>query len=679
MKRTLAILALSLLALPAAAERLAISPDGPRSLPRGAWVADGPTLSAPEHPLAPRLSVGPGAVLSVTLPGGESLRMVPAGITTRTARPLSLPLAEPVLHLGQSPSGLLVPEAAFVSDSWIGVDESFLLLDGQVKHDLVVHADALSILGRGDLAASWLLELPSGVRAVMAEDGGVDLERGNEFVARIPPALIADADDEHWTARQARFEVQGLEGSPLLTLVVPESWAFDPARAFPLRLDPTLSLHPTGNDKTGFVDELGNRSDGAIDSGSLADVGFGFDVRGYAQFDTSSIPDAAAISEVRLQVWLSNHDNPFDAAVPLRMEVKHVPVLVSTLEPILWANIGGLGAGTIYASENLPRTGAEFCPDAYVFRDYDLGPAAVTNLSTQLPSDFFTVGFVSEIVTDPFFDHIDYIGFPEQVLNFGCPTIDFPGTRITLVVTFESNRPPTCSAGGPYVSDCPIGPIALDGSASSDPDGDPLTYAWTTDCPGSIANADQPLATLNLDGGCLVECNVTLEVGDGTELVSCTSTVSAQDLTPPEIVSSDLVELCLWPPRHDMFFVGPAAGHVVAVDSCQPFVNVTWTACASDQPDEAREDGRPENGDGHFADDCQVDADGNLWVRVERAGSDPVDGRNTFEGRRYAVAVAADDGCGNVVTLPGTLRVPHDRRGGSGGQDDPCLSGSKRK
>ena len=58
-------------------------------------------------------------------------------------------------------------------------------------------------------------------------------------------------------------------------------------------------------------------------------------------------------------------------------------------------------------------------------------------------------------MTDPVFDHIDYIGYPEEVLNLICPETDFPGTRITLVVEYTTNQPPVCDAGGPYGGDCP--------------------------------------------------------------------------------------------------------------------------------------------------------------------------------------------------------------------------------
>jgi hypothetical protein len=636
----------------------------------GGWQAGGAVLDAPDHPLRPVITAAGSVSLGVVLPGGGVMSMQPLGITTGTAQAESAPLprATPLLVAG----GALAPRHVVVASAWLGVDELFTLEPQALQHDLLVHEEALLALPGGDLRASWLLLLPEGSTCRLESGAAMVRDAAGTFLARVPRPRVADASDQHWQRGEALLELEGPATSPVLTLVVREHWLRDPRRAFPLRLDPTVSLQPVDDLHTGFVDQLGAQSPGAIVSGSLEEVGFGNDVRGYAEFDTTGIPDSATVTDVRLRVWLANHDNPLNPAVPLDLEVKRVLSRVTVAPLTLHAAIPPLGVPPAYVTEDLGNTGLEWCPDAYVFRDHDLGPLADFDLQLGLVNDYFTVGFVSEIVDDPIFDHVDYIGYPETVNNpFGCPTTDFPGTRITLVVTYETNAPPVCAAGGPYAGDCPTTPIALDGSASFDPDDDPLTHAWTSDCSGSIANADQALATLQLDPGCAESCTVTLTVSDGALDASCTSSVNVADLTPPEITGNALDGLCLWPPRHDFVCLTDPAALVTAIDACQPGVTLRWLGCASDQPDEAREPGRPENGDGHFPGDCVVSDDGReICVRVERAGNDP-------EGRHYGLLVVADDGCGNTVTVGGTAFVPHDRSGGSGGQDDPCVRGRR--
>ncbi len=97
----------------------------------------------------------------------------------------------------------------------------------------------------------------------------------------------------------------------------------------------------------------------------------------------------------------------------------------------------------------------------------------------------------------------------------------------------SENKPPVANAGPDQTLEAtsPEGAaVTLDGSASSDPDGDPLTYAWST----PVGEATGEMASVTLPVGTHV---VTLRVTDDKDASDTdTVTVTVRDTTPPDTI-----------------------------------------------------------------------------------------------------------------------------------------------
>lgn len=235
-----------------------------------------------------------------------------------------------------------------------------------------------------------------------------------------------------------------------------------------------------------------------------------------------------------------------------------------------------------------------------------------------------------------------------QDVEFHEDYVTFKTNHATVFASLSTNQPPSSNAGPDQT--VPVGPdctatVALDGSGSSDPDQDSLTYVWTWN--GGSAIGVNPTIELPLGAHTL-----TLVVNDGMfDSEQNTVTITAIDTTSPEITLSVSPDT-LWPPNHKMVHITPT---MTATDNCVPDPVVELTSITMNEGEETNTYDPSYDtsvGDGHTIDDIQVE-DGNIYLRAERSG--------TGSGRVYTIIYTATDASGNSATANATVTVPHNQ------------------
>jgi len=234
-----------------------------------------------------------------------------------------------------------------------------------------------------------------------------------------------------------------------------------------------------------------------------------------------------------------------------------------------------------------------------------------------------------------------------------------------VTVTAPANHPPVADAGVSQTLGC-AGTngtaVTLNGSGSSDPDGDALSYVWKDQngkTIGTTANVQLTLAQGTY--------SFTLTVTDPGNLSStATTSVTVQDTASPTL-SVSLSPNSLQPPNHKLVLI---TATVSAKDACSANPAVQLVSITSNEPDEG-------SGDGDQPNDIQAAGGGpvpfgtdvrSFQLRAERSGMG--------SGRIYTVTYSAADASGNktsasaVVVVGATLTDPPLRIKHRGHDDD---------
>lgn len=268
------------------------------------------------------------------------------------------------------------------------------------------------------------------------------------------------------------------------------------------------------------------------------------------------------------------------------------------------SNANGTGAGTPTWTNVVPE-GAAGSPPAGGWRD--LATYDPVN-SRLLLVDFFSGGAVITSNTLSWvLQHANGLGGPaawQQLVTTGAPTNNRPlvtpvyNSATNRLTAFRStvsgvgaeawvltnangitNQPPVADAGANQTVECASHTgtsVTLDGSASSDPDGDTLTFQWT-DANNNVLGST---ATVNVTAPLGVN-TYTLKVTDPGGLFStATTNVTVEDTTPPVLALSTSNIVVTLPTASATGATVDLAGIASASDTCDPSPTIANNAPA---------------------------------------------------------------------------------------------------
>ena len=229
-------------------------------------------------------------------------------------------------------------------------------------------------------------------------------------------------------------------------------------------------------------------------------------------------------------------------------------------------------------------------------------------------------------------------------------TVTDPGglssTAKTVVTVEAVNYPPIAVAGANQTLECAgqagTG-VILNGSKSSDPDGDALSFVWKNEA-GNVVGT---MAVVQITPA-MGTHTFTLTVTDAGGLSSTATTqVTVRDTAAPalHVVFSPSA---LWPPNHRLMQINAT---VSASDSCDANPAVALVSITSSEPDDGLGDGDQPNdiqavggGPIPFGTDVQ-----SFLLRAERSGMGT--------GRVYTVTYMARDASGNQSSASAQVSV----------------------
>ncbi len=235
--------------------------------------------------------------------------------------------------------------------------------------------------------------------------------------------------------------------------------------------------------------------------------------------------------------------------------------------------------------------------------------------------------------------------------------IDTATDSVTVFVT-NVNQAPVANAGADAAANEDT-VVVLDGSASLDPDGDPLTYAWTQTGGTAVVLSDafsvSPsfTAPFTNPGGELLTFDLVVSDGQFYSAADSVAILVLNINDPLNCTLASAQPAVLWPPNHKLLPVDLSG----VVDPQGGAVTLTVSAVTSDEPTSGL-------GNGDTSPDAVLQGS-SLLLRAERA--------NQGDGRVYMVHFTATNTRGESCTGSVPVAVPTTMKEGGSAVDSGQL------
>lgn len=296
-----------------------------------------------------------------------------------------------------------------------------------------------------------------------------------------------------------------------------------------------------------------------------------------------------------------------------------------------------------------------FDPDSdqigYAWTQID-GPTVTLN-GANMATPTFQAPDLSGGVTGPV-----VLSFQLTVFDGTCATCLSSSDTVTVTIE-QINHAPTANAGDDQTKN-EASVVMLDGTASSDSDGDPIIhYAWSQVSGPTVNLSDPASATPTFTAPATGPGGATLEfslVVSDAELTSEPALVTINVLNlndPPLCTAARPSRALLWPPNHKMVPIGITG--VADPDNDQ--VRITITGVTQDEPLNGL-------GDGDTSPDAMLQGE-TVLLRAERSGKG--------NGRVYLITFTAADTTGGSCTGTAVVGIPHSMKSGESPVDDGQL------